>query len=250
MNKYLLLFIGLIIMSCSSSKKSTSEPMLGVQGKSIENSQQEFGKSKKATSIGLFAQGDKENWTLRIIGEQLIYKESRKDSFIFAFTGIERIGNRWVINCENNSRSLALYLSDNKCDDSRNKASSQMECLLNYGFESMNGCAEVFFNPALIDIWTLENKKLDSENTPQMDLSSERNISGKAVCNSFGGKWIAMGQNIYFSPIFRTEMFCASNSEIEDHFFTTLHESVRYQLKDGHLILYSEKDQLNFMKID
>ena len=56
-------------------------------------------------------------------------------------------------------------------------------------------------------------------------------VSGTGGCNSYGGSYVAMGDNITFSGITSTLMFCAENiSDQESVYFMNLQDAARYEI--------------------
>ena len=72
----------------------------------------------------------------------------------------------------------------------------------------------------------------------KFDESSSR-LSGKAVCNSFFSGYEKNGQNISFSAIGATKMYCEEVMGHEDKILANLQKVSRYKVESDTLYLYS-----------
>lgn len=101
----------------------------------------------------------------------------------------------------------------------------------------------------------LENSKwrLVSVNQKPVDLgekafitfdSKAKRTAGKAACNSFFASYEHIQNNITFSGVGSTKMFCEGVMDIENQIITNLQKTNRFEIKSDILYLYSSNEQL------
>lgn len=98
--------------------------------------------------------------------------------------------------------------------------------------------------------WILESfenknyKKAITKNTYLTISKNQTEVSGNGGCNTFGGKVRTSGNNISFSELMRTEMYCEESQEQEDLFLKNLEETTHYKIISGELFLYKNQTLL------
>lgn len=112
-------------------------------------------------------------------------------------------------------------------------------------------------NPLINDIWILDfvegvdyNPKPDSKNRPILEIHLEDNtVTGNTGCNGLNGKLKVNGNEIFFSDIITTEMFCEKS--IESEFLVALDMVNNYKIEKLKLNLYRDSEiLLVFQKMD
>jgi heat shock protein HslJ len=112
-------------------------------------------------------------------------------------------------------------------------------------------------NTLLHDIWVLESiegktysrvENQDLHPTIEIYLAEER-FNGNTGCNNMNGKVTMNGNEISFSNIVTTKMFCDGVDETS--FISALEKANNYKIEKMRLYLYeNEKEILVFKKID
>ena len=112
-------------------------------------------------------------------------------------------------------------------------------------------------NPLINDIWVLEFLKgtdykpgNNSSQRPQIEIHlNEKTIVGNTGCNSMNGNVKVEEDQIEFSDIITTKMFCPDG--IEQEFLMTLGMVNNYKIEKMKLFLYRDDEELMvFQKID
>ncbi len=98
--------------------------------------------------------------------------------------------------------------------------------------------------------WTLKRIHSDSPNNEltgkafiQFD-SEKKSAGGNGGCNSFGSSLSVTGNNLQFSNIFSTKMYCEGIQPTEDIYLKYLGETNRFDIKGKILSLYRDKQLL------
>ena len=112
-------------------------------------------------------------------------------------------------------------------------------------------------NVLINDIWALksiegEDYKIDStlEQQPiiEIHLNDER-LNGNTGCNQMDGKVYVKGNEIVFTDIITTKMFCGGN--LEQKFLSALSKVNNYKIEKMRLFLYEDKiEKLVLIKVD
>jgi heat shock protein HslJ len=77
------------------------------------------------------------------------------------------------------------------------------------------------------------------QSTAFIQLNTEmKSAGGNGGCNSFGSSFIIVGNQISFTNIFSTKMYCEKMQKTEDLFFKNLGKVNRFVLKGNRLLLY------------
>lgn len=69
----------------------------------------------------------------------------------------------------------------------------------------------------------------------------KKSVGGSGGCNSFGGNLSVKGNNIQFSQMISTQMYCEGIQETENDFFRALLKANRFELKNKKLLLYDDR---------
>ncbi len=72
----------------------------------------------------------------------------------------------------------------------------------------------------------------------------KKSAGGNGSCNSFGGSAAVNNNNIRFTDIFSTKMYCEAVQKTEDAFLNLLGKVDRFEIKDKTLLLYQDKELL------
>lgn len=76
-------------------------------------------------------------------------------------------------------------------------------------------------------------------------FNKEKNSAGgNASCNTFGSNATVNNNQVSFSNIFSTKMYCEGVQSTEDAFLKQLSNVDRFEIKDKTLILYHDKEEL------
>lgn len=112
-------------------------------------------------------------------------------------------------------------------------------------------------NPLINDIWALEfikgvnyNPDSNSNQRPIIEIHLKDNkLAGNTGCNSMNGTVIVEEDQIEFSDIITTKMFCAEG--IEQEFLIALGMVNNYKVEKMKLYLYEDDEEIMiFQKID
>lgn len=96
--------------------------------------------------------------------------------------------------------------------------------------------------------WALTEVQGISDDIPESKAPVMRlvmtHISGKAVCNSYQGKFSLSGDHLSFSEIASTKMMCEPGiMDLENAFFEALQLSKDWKIDNNRLMLYDESGQ-------
>jgi heat shock protein HslJ len=72
----------------------------------------------------------------------------------------------------------------------------------------------------------------------------KQSAGGNGGCNSFGSSVKTDGNNIRFSEIFSTKMYCEGVQELENDYLSNLSNVTRYEIRGGVLSLFNNKEIL------
>lgn len=76
-------------------------------------------------------------------------------------------------------------------------------------------------------------------------FDKEKNSAdGNGSCNSFGSTVTISGNEVRFSNIFSTKMYCEAVQKTEDAFFKQLGNATRFEMKGKTLSIYNDKELL------
>ena len=78
----------------------------------------------------------------------------------------------------------------------------------------------------------------------------KKSAGGNGSCNSFGSTAVVNKNEVSFTNIFSTKMFCEGVQKTEDLFFQRLGEADRFEIKDKTLSLYKGDKLLLEFKTD
>ena len=111
-------------------------------------------------------------------------------------------------------------------------------------------------NQLINDIWVLEfikgvdyNPK-SSQERPMIEIHlKDKRVSGNTGCNNMNGTVVVEENQIEFSDIITTKMFCAES--IEQEFLIALGKSNNYKIDKMKLYLYEDENEIMiFQKVD
>jgi heat shock protein HslJ len=117
--------------------------------------------------------------------------------------------------------------------------------------------SETTTNPLINDIWALEFLKgvdyqpdSSSKERPIIEIHlKDKKVSGNTGCNSMIGTVIVEEDQIEFSDIVTTKMFCSES--IEQEFLIALGMANNYKIEKMKLYLYEDDQEIMiFQKID
>jgi len=117
--------------------------------------------------------------------------------------------------------------------------------------------SETTTNQLINDIWALEFLKgvdyhpnSSSKERPIIEIHlKDKKVTGNTGCNSMNGTVVVQGNQIEFSDIVTTEMFCSES--IEQDFLIALGMVNNYKVEKLKLYLYEDDEEiLIFQKID
>jgi len=112
-------------------------------------------------------------------------------------------------------------------------------------------------NPLVNDIWVLDfvegvdyQPEPDSKDRPMIEINSkEKKVTGNTGCNSMNGKVEVEEDQIKFSDLITTKMFCENS--IESEFLISLGMVNNYKIEKLKLHLYRDDEELMiFQKVD
>jgi len=112
-------------------------------------------------------------------------------------------------------------------------------------------------NPLVNDIWILDfvegvdyHPEPDSKDRPMIEINSkEKQVTGNTGCNSMNGKVEVEEDQIKFSDLITTRMFCEKS--IESEFLISLGMVNNYKIEKLKLHLYRDDEELMiFQKVD
>lgn len=115
---------------------------------------------------------------------------------------------------------------------------------------------DVTYDQRLHDIWVLKKMSgqaaLQPENRPVLELfPGEKRMGGSGGCNSLFGSMETTGEQISFTAVGSTKMFCRDLMEQETAFVTALQAANRYEIKKLELHLYQGNELLMVLgKVD
>ncbi len=72
----------------------------------------------------------------------------------------------------------------------------------------------------------------------------KKSAGGNGSCNSFGSHFTVSNNEISFTNIFSTKMYCEGVQQTEDTFFKQLAKANRFEMKEKILLLYEDKNLL------
>jgi len=117
--------------------------------------------------------------------------------------------------------------------------------------------SETTTNPLINDIWALDflkgvdyNPNSSSKERPIIEIHlKDKKVIGNTGCNSMNGTVVVQGNQIEFSDIVTTEMFCSES--IEQDFLIALGMVNNYKVEKLKLYLYEDDEKIIiFQKID
>ena len=117
--------------------------------------------------------------------------------------------------------------------------------------------SETTTNPLINDIWALDflkgvdyNPNSSSKERPIIEIHlKDKKVIGNTGCNSMNGTVVVQGNQIEFSDIVTTEMFCSES--IEQDFLIALGMVNNYKVEKLKLYLYEDDEEIIiFQKID
>jgi heat shock protein HslJ len=110
--------------------------------------------------------------------------------------------------------------------------------------ESINGSSAPIENTR----WVLKTLKdvgnLSGAKEVTLTLRGENKADGNAGCNNYFTTYKLQNQNLSFSDVGATRMYCESAMSVEDNFTKMLKTVTRYQVSGTTLILYKGDVQL------
>ncbi len=94
------------------------------------------------------------------------------------------------------------------------------------------------------EVTKMEKSKLELKVKPTLLFDFEKNtISGNAGCNNYNGTLIKDGNQLKFTNIVATKMFCG-NMKIEKEFMQKLATVTSYDVIDNQFLLYNKAKEL------
>ncbi len=94
------------------------------------------------------------------------------------------------------------------------------------------------------EVLKMEKSSIKLKVKPTLLFDFEKNtISGNAGCNNYNGVIVKDGNQLKFTNIVATKMFCG-NMKIEKEFMQKLATITSYDLKDNQFLLYNKAKEL------
>ena len=85
----------------------------------------------------------------------------------------------------------------------------------------------------------LNGQKLPTEIQITLNIKKDQ-ASGNSACNSYGSDFTQKGENVSFSQIFSTMMYCDKGMEFETDYLSALEKIKTFQLENDQLSLLDE----------
>ncbi len=113
------------------------------------------------------------------------------------------------------------------------------------------GCAKQINTTIADSKWTLAewpDREMPSSAKATLLFAKDKQVSGKAFCNNYGGSANVNGNKIHFSQMFSTKMFCQDLAEAEDLYLADLSKVNTFKIEGDKLMLYHQNKLLMVFK--
>jgi heat shock protein HslJ len=94
----------------------------------------------------------------------------------------------------------------------------------------------------------INHKPVAADKIAYLELDDSK-VKGKAFCNGFGGEYERAAANqLTFSGLISTKMYCEGVMDLENQMVTNLQEVKRFEIRNGMLYLYNSDELLLVFK--
>ncbi|TDG36730.1 META domain-containing protein [Pedobacter changchengzhani] len=90
----------------------------------------------------------------------------------------------------------------------------------------------------------MPGNKLPTGDEATLNFSDDLTISGKAFCNSYGGKFEVLENKISVKNVFSTKMYCQETAQAETAYLNAINQVNNATMEDGKLQLLNDKKVL------
>ena len=254
-----IIIVALSIISCNTSKQSINENTddnNNSQNIEINNEVNTQARDQELMDMGydFVAFGNEPFWILKVDFDKSIAEFEQMGNPTIAFK-IENNGNNHIEETKfiNENTTIDVQAIESVCYDNMSGEGFPFKLSINYKGDDLQGCGKYLgesnsiksINTDLYGQWILRqiNDSIIADNKiVKININSKGSIGGNNSCNSYGGNYKLNANNISFSDLLQTQMFCEGS--IEREYMSALNNTRKYKLENKKLSFYDKNDRL------
>ena len=254
-----ILIAAVTIISCNTSKHSIKENNNDnsiSQNTEVYNEVNTQARDQKLMDMGydFVAFGNEPFWILKVDFDKNIAEFEQMGNPTISFK-IENNGNNHIEETKfiNEATNLDVQAIESICYDNMSGEGFPFKVSVNYKGEDLQGCGKYLgesnsiksIDTDLYGLWMLRqinDSTLADNKIVKININSKGGIGGNNSCNSYGGNYKLNDNNISFSDLLQTQMYCEGS--IEREYMSALNNTSKYTLENKTLSFFDKNDKL------